>query len=96
MANETLRGNILEFLLKVYPHMVLELDVIKVFYQYHRDKDIRQALAFLIDSNYVEKTEKPHPVRRFEMQTFYKLTRDGVLIADGTKRDDSVMMEGGQ
>lgn len=94
MANETLRGNIIEFLYKIYPAIVLELDIISVFYQYHRDTDIRKSLAYLVDCGYVERMEMPHPVRRFEKQVFYKLTADGVQVAECIKRDDTVLPEG--
>ena len=96
MANETLRGNIIEFLYKVYPAMVLELDLVSIFYQHHRDTDIRKSLAYLVDCEYVEKHEKPHPVRRFEKQVFYKLTAEGVQVAECIKRDDTVLLEGCQ
>jgi len=96
MANEALRGMIIEFLYCIYPSIVMELDIISIFYQYHRDDDIRKSLAFLVDKGYVHMDEKPHPVRRFEKQHFYKLTADGVQIAECTKRDNSVIPEGCQ
>ncbi len=88
-----LRGLILDFLKGVYPTMVLELDVIGVFYQDYRDKYIRQALAYLVDKGYVERLEKPHPVHRYERQVLYKLTAKGVDLMEGTIRDDGVLLE---
>lgn len=93
MTYQTLRGNIVELLYRIYPDMILELDIISIFYQYYRDKDVYKSLAYLVDRGYIEKIEKPHPIRRFEKLIFYKLTADGVQIAECTKRDDSVLVE---
>ncbi|RKY65258.1 MAG: hypothetical protein DRQ02_10455 [Candidatus Latescibacterota bacterium] len=88
-----LRGLILDFLKSVYPTMVLELDIIGVFYQDYRDKHIRQALAYLVDKGYVEKIKKLHPVHRYEKQVFYRLTAKGIDIYEGTIRDEGVLLE---
>lgn len=90
---KALRGQILEFLYRVYPSSVLELDVISVFFRDHRTDTIRKALAYLVDRGYVEKAEKDHPVWRYEKQLLYKLTSNGVDLMEGTKKDPGVMVE---
>jgi len=90
---KVLRGLILDFLKSVYPALVLELDIIGVFYQDYRDKDIKQALAYLVDKGYVEEQQKPHPVRRYEKQFFYKLTAKGIDLYEGTIRDEGMLLE---
>lgn len=93
MRYSSLRGMILEFLCRVYPSMVLEIDVISVFYRDYRDTHIRKALAYLVDKGYAERIEREHPIRRFERQVFYKATPSGIDLVEGTIRDDGVLIE---
>jgi hypothetical protein len=83
----------LEFLNKVYPSMVLELDVIGVFYRDYRDSHIRKTLSYLVDKGYVEAIKKPHPVRRYEENVFYKITPKGIDLLDGTENDNGILLE---
>lgn len=93
MRYSSLRGMILEFLCKVYPNLVLEIDIISVFYRDFRDVHIRKAIAYLVDKGYAERIEREHPVRRFERQVFYKATPAGIDLLEGIIRDDAVLIE---
>ncbi|MEM5854360.1 MAG: hypothetical protein QW228_08400 [Candidatus Aenigmatarchaeota archaeon] len=84
----SLRSLILEFLYKVYPHYVLEMDILYVFYKDFRDVYIKKTLQYLIDKGYVEKLEKEIP--RIGMKTFYKLTHRGVDLVEGLLKDDNI------
>ena len=89
---KVLRGAILDFLRKVYPQEVEELNVVGTFYQYYRDRDIRQALAYLADKGYVERKEVPHPVYRRKKLVFYKATAKGIDLLEGTIQDDGIIL----
>jgi len=93
MRYASLRGMILEFLNKVYPKMVLELDIISVFYRDYKDTAIRKSIAYLADKGYIEKVEKEHPVWRYEKQVFYKLTPQGIDLLEGLIKDDAIAIE---
>ena len=87
-----LRGFILDFLRKVYPREVEELGVIASFYQYYRDREIRQALAYLVDKGYIERIERRHPVYRRRKLVFYKATAKGIDLAEGTIADSGIIL----
>jgi len=89
---KALRGAILDFLRKVYPSEVEELNIIGVFYQYYKDKDIRQALAYLTDKGYIERKERKHPVYRRKKLVFYKATAKGIDLLEGTISDDGIIL----
>jgi DNA-binding PadR family transcriptional regulator len=89
--SKSLRGLILDFLKRIYPREIEELEVIAVFYQYHRDTEIRQALAYLVDKGYVEakKVAIPYDKRRYRM--LYKITPKGIDLLEGEIIDDTVL-----
>jgi DNA-binding PadR family transcriptional regulator len=89
--SKSLRGLILDFLKRIYPREIEELEVIAVFYQYHRDTEIRQALAYLVDKGYVEakKVAVPYDKRRYRM--LYKITPKGIDLLEGEIIDDTVL-----
>ena len=89
---KALRGAILDFLKRIYPLEIEELDVISVFYQYYKDKEIRQALAYLVDKGYVERKEKRHPVYKRKRLIFYKATAKGIDLMEGTVSDDGIIL----
>ena len=89
---KALRGSILDFLKKVYPREVEELNIIGVFYQYYKDKEIRQALAYLADKGYIERIERKHPVYRRRKLVFYKATARGIDLLEGTISDDGIIL----
>ncbi|MBI3584211.1 MAG: hypothetical protein HY096_09740 [Nitrospinae bacterium] len=93
MHLKSLRGMILEFLNKIYPNMVVEFDIIGVFYRDYRDKYILKALSYLTDKGYVEAIKRSHPVRRYEEQVFYKITPKGIDLLDGTENDNGILLE---
>ncbi len=89
---KALRGQILDFLKRVYPREVEELSIISVFYQYHQDKDIKQALHYLADKGYIEKKEISHPYQRRKVIMLYKLTPKGIDLLENTITDDGVIL----
>jgi DNA-binding PadR family transcriptional regulator len=88
---KSLRGLILDFLNRIYPREIEELEIIAVFYQYYRDTEIRQALAYLADKGYVDvkKVVIPYDKRRY--RTLYKITPKGIDLLDGEIVDDTVL-----
>ena len=89
---KALRGQILDFLKRVYPREIEELSIISVFYQYHQDKDIKQALHYLADKGYIEKKEIPHPYQRRRLIMLYKLTPKGIDLLENTIADDGIIL----
>jgi len=88
-----LRGQLLDFLKRIYPNEIEELGIISVFYEYHRDKEIRQSLQYLVDKGYAEKKKRKHPYRKRENLTFYKITAKGIDLIEGTIEDMGVILE---
>jgi len=90
---KALRGQILDFLKRIYPREIEELGIIAVFYQYYTDKDIRQSLQYLADKGYVEIKEVPHPFQRRKKVRLYRITATGIDLIEGTLHDDGVVFE---
>ena len=88
-----LRGQLLDFLKRIYPRNIEELGIISVFYEYYRDKDIRQSLQYLVDKGYVEKEEKKHPYQRRKKLSFYKISAKGIDLIEGTIEDAGIILE---
>jgi len=89
---KALRGQILDFLKRIYPREIEELEIVAVFYQYHRDTEIRQALAYLVDKGYVEvkKVVMPYDKRRY--RTLYKVSPKGIDLLEGTIEDPAILL----
>jgi DNA-binding PadR family transcriptional regulator len=92
MNEKELRGYILDFLKRVYPRKVEELNIIATFYQYWTDSQIKRTLAYLTEKGYVEIEEKPHPVLKRKRLKFYKLTARGIDLLEGTISDDGIIL----
>lgn len=88
-----LRWQILDFLYRIYPRDIEELSIVGVFYQYWTDKAIKQSLAYLVDSGYVEQKFSQHPYRKSEKIAFYKLTKKGVDLVEGFISDPAIAYE---
>ena len=88
---KALRGQILDFLKRIYPREIEELEIVAVFYQYHKDTEIRQALAYLVDKGYVEvkKVVMPYDKRRY--RTLYKISPTGIDLLEGTIEDPAIL-----
>ncbi len=89
--SKSLRGQILDFLKRIYPREIEELEVIAVFYQYHKDTEIRQALAYLVDKGYVEAKKVAIPYDKRRYRTLYKITPKGIDLLEGEIVDDTVL-----
>ena len=92
MNEKELRGYILDFLKRIYPRKVEELNIIATFYQYWTDSQIKRTLAYLTEKGYVEIEEKPHPVLKRKRLKFYKLTARGIDLLEGTISDDGIIL----
>ena len=92
MTEKELRGYILDFLKRIYPRKVEELNIIATFYQYWTDSQIKRTLAYLTEKGYVEIEEKPHPVLKRKRLRFYKLTAKGIDLAEGTIADSGIIL----
>jgi DNA-binding PadR family transcriptional regulator len=89
--SKSLRGLILDFLKRIYPREIEELEIIAVFYQYHRDTEIRQALAYLVDKGYVEAKKVAIPYDKRRYRTLYKITPKGIDLLEGEIIDDTIL-----
>lgn len=90
MRQNQLRGKILAFLEHIYPEKADEQTIISIYYQYHKYDDIKQALEYLVDKGYVQRTEHHHPYRTGEFVRLYKITPDGIDIQQGMKVDPGI------
>lgn len=89
---KALRGLLLDFLKRIYPKDIEELAIISVFYQYYQDKEIKQALHYLVDKGYVEKKEMKHPYNKRKTVHFYRLTAQGIDLLENTIQDEGIML----
>jgi hypothetical protein len=92
MSLKALRGEILDFLYRIEPRSIEEIEIIGVFYQYHRDYEIKKALNYLVGRGYVKMEEAPYPYKQFEKKRLYGIAPDGVDILELTKRDDGIIV----
>lgn len=87
-----IRGKVIEFLKYLYPEGADERTVLGTFYEYYKTEDISQALGYLTDKGYVTKKELPHPCKRAETISVYKISPDGIDLWDGTVSDPGVQI----
>jgi DNA-binding PadR family transcriptional regulator len=88
MKHTIIRGKILDLLKKVYPNGVDEITVISILYQYHKTEEIYASLEYLVDKDYVEKKQQPHPFLERECVRWYKLKPRGVDLLEGNVDPD--------
>jgi hypothetical protein len=88
MKQNILRGKLLELLKRVYPNGVDEKTVISILYQYHKTEDIAASLEYLVDKQYAERKQFPHPYLEQEKLQWYKLTASGIDLLEGNIPDD--------
>lgn len=93
MPPKTCRGQILDYLNRIYPNQTSEINIVGVFYQYFKDSEIRRSLQFLVDKGYVTKVQVSHPVRRGKIEEHFKLTASGIELIEGTISDKSIVLE---
>lgn len=90
LKDNTLRGKLLSFLRELFPSGTDALTVVGIFYEYHRRDDILDALEYLSSKGYVERKSVPHPVRKLEKLTTYKINAAGIDLCDGTTSDPGI------
>ena len=92
MNVKLLRGLILDFLHRIYPREIDKVGIVEAFYKDWKTKEIEKALGYLKDKGYVEEKVIPHPVRRFEKITFYRLTPVGIDVLERTCEDRGITL----
>ena len=96
MKQNILRGKILDLLKKVYPDGVDEITMISILYQYHKTEDIQASLEYVVDKDYVEKKQMPHPFIEQNQVRWYKLKPKGVDLLEGNiDPDPGVLIQRG-
>lgn len=96
MRDNAVRGKLLEFFKFVYPEGVDDRSVLSVFYQYHRDNVLDQALEYLNDKGYISRKDVPHPYRKGELIKLYKIAPAGIDLLDGLSQDAGVSIYPGE
>lgn len=93
--DKLLRGKILDFLRYVLRNSdgeVEEMAIIHVFYQYHKIKEIREALHYLVSKGYIASREVSKPTNYLEKIKLYKITATGIDVLDGTLKDLGIII----
>lgn len=85
-----LRYEILDYLNRIYPRAVEEIEIISVFYRTYRAKEIRRQLYYLVDKGYVEFHEIEVPYMYYEKKRLFKITPKGIDLLDRKIFDDTV------
>lgn len=88
MKQTIVRGKILALLKKVYPDGADEITIVSVLYQYHKTEDVYAALEYVVDKDYVEKKQQPHPFTEREYVRWYKLKPKGIDLLEGNADPD--------
>ena len=84
MQKTILRGKVLRLLGDLYPAGIEETGMVGIYYQYDKVDDIICAAAYLCDKGLVRKTDTPHPYKKSQKITCYKITARGIDLLDGT------------
>lgn len=87
---KTLRGDILQFLYNLNGTTVAEKSIVQAYYEYYTIEDLRKALSYLVESKYITKDERQHPVFVLTKESFYKITATGMNIVEGDRQDAGV------
>lgn len=85
-----LRYEILDYLNRIYPRAVEEIEIISVFYRTYRAKEIKRQLYYLLDKGYIEAHEVEIPYMPYERKKLFKITPKGIDLLDGRIHDESV------
>jgi len=88
-----LRGYLLQFLRRVYPHGIYAQDIIDVFKHDFHIRTIMANIAYLVEKGYVAEEEKSHPAYRTRKVIIYRLTPKGVDLVEQTINDDGVTFD---
>jgi len=91
MRVKLLRGLILDFLHRIYPHEVEKIVIIEAFYKDWKPKTIEKALGYLKDKGYIEEKHLKHPIRKYEKLKVYKITPAGIDILEETNEDNGII-----
>ncbi|MDE5899330.1 MAG: hypothetical protein K2H09_08735 [Treponemataceae bacterium] len=84
MKGNILRGKVLRLLGDLYPAGIEETGMVGIYYQYDKVDDIICAAAYLCDKGLVRKTQTPHPYKKQQDITCYKITARGIDLLEGT------------
>lgn len=90
LKNNSLRLRLLEFLREIYPEGAEERTIVEIFYEYHRYPVILQSLEYLTQKEYISRKQVPHPYKKLEKLSLYKLAHKGVDLLDGVIEDPAV------
>lgn len=96
MKDTILRGKILEFLKKLYPEGADDRTVVGVFFEYHKVESIFQCLEYLSDKGYVSRITVPHPYKKLDVISVYKIAPAGIDLLEGTSSDPAVLIVPGE
>lgn len=84
MKCDILRGKVLRLLGDLYPAGIEETGMIGIYYQYDKVDDIVRAASYLCDKGFAKKTTTPHPYKKQQHITCYKITARGIDLLEGT------------
>ena len=84
-----LRGQVLKLLSEVYPDGINQTSLLGVYHDYNRVDDIIQATQYLVDKEYVERKETPHPYKSSEKVVYFKILPAGIDLIEGNVEQDS-------
>ncbi len=88
MKDNAIRGEMLEFLKYVYPEGASLESMIDIFFQYHKDIDVKESLEYLTDKEYILKKELPHPYRERNSLRWFKILPKGIDLLEGNIPED--------
>ncbi len=90
MRENSLRGKLLEFLNDIYPEGADSRSILSIFFEYHKAEDLDRSLEYLTAKEYITRKQVPHPYKKNEHVTIYKITPEGINLMDGLTADPGV------
>lgn len=87
---KTLRGDILQFIYNLNGTAVAEKSIVQAYFEYYTMEDLKKALAYLVESRYIIKEERQHPIFALTKESFYRITAAGMNVVEGDKQDAGV------
>ncbi|GEM_PF-1620419 len=88
-----LRGYLLQFLRRAYPHGIYAQDIVDVFKHDFHIRTIMANVTYLVEKGYVDQEERSHPAYRTRKVTIYRLTPKGMDLTEQTISDDGVVFD---
>ncbi len=85
-----MRYEILDYLNRIYPRAVEEIEIISVFYRLYDVKKIERNLYYLHEKGYIDILEVEIPYLQYKKKKLFKISPKGIDLLEKRIKDESV------